>query len=123
MPMRSGPISFRLTTNSATADARMAASRDNKTVGSVVKHRHRKAIGEHPDVVHRPDAHSHGSGAAYQPSKAKGSSRGRYAAAEIERSVRSDHRNQDGQRDQTIIVGTDERFDGTKESDGALLQE
>ena len=40
--------------------------------------------------------------------QAKVSTRGRYASAEIERSVRCDHCNQNGQRNQTVIISTDE---------------
>jgi hypothetical protein len=70
----------------------------------VIEHRHRQAEGQHPDVVHRPDAQAHRRGAADEPELLNGAARGGHPAGQVQRRVRRHDRNHDGQGDQADIV-------------------
>src|SRR6266436_5162661 len=59
---------------------------------------------QHSEVVHRPDAGSHGTGPAQQPHRAGRAGRGRYASRQIQGSVRRNHGDQHRKRHERVVV-------------------
>jgi hypothetical protein len=74
----------------------------------IVFHVNRQVKGEHPHVVHRPDSTSHGDGATAQPENAGCAPRRRYPSSEVESRIGSDHRNEDGQGNQAVVIRADQ---------------
>src|SRR5580700_10511061 len=72
----------------------------------MVSNRNGKDEGQHPDVVHGPDACAHGDCPAHQPRGSSPPAGGRYSGSQIERRIRCDDGDQNRQRNKRIVVGT-----------------
>ena len=112
IPACSNPMRGRLTTNSATPDAKMGAQQGSGHGRPIVQNGNGKAERKHADVVHRPDANSHGAGAPGQPRQPEASLGGGYTSGQIKRGVRGKGGDNDRQRHQVVVVGSRHRWMG-----------
>src|SRR5438477_4336394 len=74
--------------------------------GPVIEDWYGQMEGEHPDVVHRPNAESHRGRPTCQPDETYSAARGRCPPRKIERGVSSTYRHHDREGNQAIVVGT-----------------
>ncbi len=70
----------------------------------MVGHGNRQDARQHPNVMHGPNAGPHCTGPAQQPNRANPPARGRYAACQIQGSVRRKHGDQHRKRHERVIV-------------------
>jgi len=75
----------------------------------VVFHGDGKAEGEHPQVVHGPDADAHSGGAAAEPQVTCWAVSGSYSPSEIESSVCGKNCNDQRQDNEAVVVGAGDR--------------
>jgi hypothetical protein len=66
--------------------------------------------GKHADVVHGPNAGPHGGGPAGQPDEPEPTPRRGYSATQVKRRISCEYRDNDGQSNETIVVGTNQRL-------------
>ena len=60
--------------------------------------------GKHADVVHGPNAYTHGEGPTGQPNEPDPAPRRGYPAGQVKRGISCEYRDNDGQGDETIVT-------------------
>jgi len=73
-----------------------------------VKDGHCPLQSKHPNVMHGPNAGSHGDGSGGEPNELSASPGRRHAAGQIQRGVRSENRQQYRKGDEAVIVNARE---------------
>jgi hypothetical protein len=78
--------------------------------GPVIENRHWQTKSQHSYVVHGPNAQAHGRRPASKPDKANSAGGRSDTARQVKSGVRRTNRDQDRERNQTVIVRRDHRL-------------